>query len=240
MVASGGSSWAKQQHPTLLHSIVNADIPQKEKSIDRITQEAVTVIGAGTEAAAGPMAEMIFGLLSKPKKALRLKEELNALEPNRTTYLTYDMVQTLPYLSAVISEGFRLGKESGRMPRISKLPINYKSWVIPAGTVISMSLADMHLDEEIFDDPHEFRPERWLDPQKKIKQERYLVPFSRGSRGCLGQSLAIAEVYLTIANLMHRFDLHLFQTSKMDVARAHDFFAPEGPIDSKGLRVMVH
>ena len=44
----------------------------------------------------------------------------------------------------------------------------------------------MHTDSEVYPDPHKFRPERWLgniDPRMK----RDFVPFTKGSRDCLGK-----------------------------------------------------
>lgn len=49
-----------------------------------------------------------------------------------------------------------------------------------------MTITDVHFNESIFPDPRAFKPERWLSPDSKKKLEPYLVPFSRGSRSCLG------------------------------------------------------
>jgi cytochrome P450 len=41
----------------------------------------------------------------------------------------------------------------------------------------------IHLDPEIFPEPMKFAPERWID---KPNLSQYLVPFTKGSRACLG------------------------------------------------------
>lgn len=48
-----------------------------------------------------------------------------------------------------------------------------------------MSSCLVHLNESKFPDAHTFRPERWLEPGAK-ELEQYLVPFSKGPRGCVG------------------------------------------------------
>jgi cytochrome P450 len=65
----------------------------------------------------------------------------------------------------------------------------------------------MHRDEEIFPDPATFDPSRWLDgPPEVIKmREKSLVPFSRGRRMCIGQTLAMCEIYIAVGTLLHRF-----------------------------------
>ena len=51
-------------------------------------------------------------------------------------------------------------------------------------TPVSMTGSFMHDNPSIFPDPRSFRPERWL--QSKDRLQKYLVPFSRGTRQCLG------------------------------------------------------
>jgi hypothetical protein len=53
------------------------------------------------------------------------------------------------------------------------------------------------------------------------------------------QSLAYAEIYLTLATLFRRFTFELYDTDVSDVNLAHDFFLPAPKLDSKGLRVKV-
>lgn len=53
------------------------------------------------------------------------------------------------------------------------------------------------------------------------------------------RSLAYAEMYLTLANIVRRFDLTLFETTAEDVTMVHDFFVASPKIDSKGVRIKV-
>lgn len=52
-------------------------------------------------------------------------------------------------------------------------------------TVVSQSPLFVHFSEQIFSRPHEFLPERWLQPESKAL-ECWLVAFSKGPRSCLG------------------------------------------------------
>lgn len=167
VIASKGTMWVvPQQHSTILHSMFNSDLPEYERSVGRMTQEGVTVIGAGVEALANPMAITVFELLKDPKKMTALKQELKEVENDVQAMLSHDQLRKLPYLNAVIMEGLRLGKENGRFPRINpSSPTVYKDHIIPAGTVMSISLKDLHLNGAIFEEPHAFKPERWLDPE---------------------------------------------------------------------------
>lgn len=123
-----------------------------------------------------------------------------------------------------------------------------KTYTFPPGTVMSMSQRDLHNNADIFPDPERFEPERWLPatdptctatPEQRRLMDRYWVPFSRGSRNCIGLELAKQELGLATGNLFRRFDLQLFETTERDVRPEHDFFAPYAPADSEGVRVKI-
>ena len=224
----------------MLHDIYNLDLQRSEQSVPRLTQEAQSLIGAGTETTGNTLSVTTFHLLSDWRKAHTLKKELQVFHGSPDEVLTFQDLQKLPYLTAVISEGLRIcSGVSGRLPRVNPSAVmEYKSYIIPAGTAVSMSIRDVLYDGSIFPDAHQFNPERWLGDEKRAL-EKYLVPFSKGPRSCIGMSLALAELYLVIGNLFRRFEMELFDTKEEDMTMAHDFFSPFGPADSKGLRVAV-
>ncbi len=64
-----------------------------------------------------------------------------------------------------------------------------------------------HHYETVFPDPEVFDPTRWMGSPDDVRtRERYLVAFSKGSRGCVGQNLAMCELYCTLAAVFRRFD----------------------------------
>lgn len=242
VVKSNGRSWTPQLHPTIFHALVRSDLPQAEKSVYRMVQEAMTIIGAGVEALANPLAITMFELLKDPSEVRKLKEELATVNDNPQAFLHYNELQNLPYLRAVIKEGQRLGKESGRVPRINPhSPTTYRDFTFPPGTILSASLKDLHLNSTIYAEASKFIPERWLssDPTTTKALEKHFMPFSRGPRVCLGKNLAMVESYICIANLIHALDLEIWDTTQQDVDGCHDFFVPDLPTDSHGLRVLI-
>lgn len=109
----------------------------------------------------------------------------------------------------------------------------------------------VHHDESIFSDAESFIPERWIE---NTRLSRFLVPFSKGSRQCLGINLAYAEIYMCLAAIFRRFGsggeggvrgeddegvLELFETSLKDVETAADFFVPAPMEESEGIRIKV-
>lgn len=95
-----------------------------------------------------------------------------------------------------------------------------------------MTSFSQHKDPSIFVNPEKFDSERWLNNKTFAK---YLVPFSKGTRQCLGINLATAEIYLTLATFFRRFEMQLYETTERNVAIVHDFFVPGTHTDSTGV-----
>jgi hypothetical protein len=85
-----------------------------------------------------------------------------------------------------------------------------KGYFVPADTTIGMSAWVEQFDEEIFPEPEEFKPSRWLGPDNGTSGpsgdlDRYLVAFSKGTRQCGGMNLAYMEMFLALAAMIIRF-----------------------------------
>lgn len=120
----------------------------------------------------------------------------------------------------------------------------------------------MHAD--IFPEPTEFRPERWLQGGKKL--DKYLVSFGKGTRQCLGMkydisvpvlidahvlclcrlrladiksSLAQAELHITLSTIVQRYDWEMYETTLDDIICKHDFFVAVADLKSKGVRARI-
>ena len=161
--------------------------------------------------------------------------------PERNSFPSLSELEKLPYLTAVIQEGLRVCEpvthRLGR--RFPEKTLNYNGKSIPAGTTVSMTSLLIHQNEDIFSEPGMFKPERWLGPENKWL-ERYLVPFSRGTRICLGINLARAEIYLILACVFRRFDFDVSQViEKRDIVPTRDYIVGAQARDSPGILVKV-
>ena len=205
----------------------------------RVAQEAQTLVSAGSTTTVQFLKTTIYFILADPNIHKRLKAELkDALpDPNEVPHL--HVLKQLPYLDAIVKEGSRMTHgPASRLTRIApNQDLKFQEYILPAGTAISMTHFVQHRNMDIFPEPDEFNPERWLQESKKL--DKYLVNFSKGARSCLGINLAKVEMYLTLALLFRRFDFELFETDRSDVDMAHDFFIPVARTDSKGVRVRV-
>ncbi|KAI4157454.1 MAG: hypothetical protein LQ342_008264 [Letrouitia transgressa] len=175
---------------TIFHGLLRSDLPDEEKSTGRLTEEAQLIVFAGTDTTATTLAACTYHLLANPEILRKLKAELETALPNADDLPTSAQVEALPWLNAIIQEGLRLHPGSAiRLQRVSKnSDLVYTDrrgvdWTIPAGTPVSMTPTLVHSIPEYWENPYEFRPERWIENPKLSK---YLLSFAKGTRICLG------------------------------------------------------
>ncbi|KAL4882471.1 cytochrome P450 [Aspergillus karnatakaensis] len=114
-----------------------------------------------------------------------------------TSSLTREL-ETLPYLSAVIQESYRLRPNSVRLPRVATAPDGVsiaRFDTIPPGTRVNTFQWFVHRDPSIWTDVNQWIPERWLDSLtgafiSKPTPQQIVWPFGGGSRMCIGNNLA--------------------------------------------------
>jgi cytochrome P450 len=126
-----------------------------------------------------------YHLCANPSILAKLRAELKdaGFKPGST--MDWFKLEALPYLHGVVHESIRLAHGvTTRSPRLAPdTELRYGDWVIPKNTPVSMSNVDVLTNEEIFPEPRQFKPERWIG---KPELDRYFVPFTKGSRQCLG------------------------------------------------------
>lgn len=175
----------------------------------------------------GPRAYVLRGtayhVAANPAVRQRLHDELVAAIPDLQRFPSLTKLEQLPYLTAVIQEGLRLcDPVTHRIGRqFPDQPLQCRGIFIPANTTVGMTAMLTHLNDTIFPEPRVFRPERWLGPDGK-RLERYLVPFNRGTRSCLGMNLARAELVLILAAVFRQFDFDVSAVQRsrdIDVSR---------------------
>ncbi|KAF8463077.1 cytochrome P450 [Kalaharituber pfeilii] len=180
---------------------------------EQLLEEAITVMSAGVEEASNAMMYGLHKVCKNKKIYNNTKRELRRIWPNKDENFSILCLEKSPYFMGVIKEILRMSiPVPGKLPRIVPSGgIVVDGWHIPSGSVISMSAIMQNFHPAIFENPDEFIPERWYnsDGTPRRDLDKYLVTFSTGSRMCLGLHLATAEIYITIATLLRRFDLEV-------------------------------
>ncbi|XP_060556387.1 cytochrome P450 2J4-like [Ruditapes philippinarum] len=116
----------------------------------------------------------------------------------------------MPFTNAVMLELLRYGSQTPlAIPHLCKKGFLLDGYYIENGSVIFPNLYSIHHDSEIWGDPWDFRPERFLDNKGDLLPPdhsyiRNVVPFSLGKRACPGQDFARSRIFITITSLLQR------------------------------------
>ena len=227
---------------TIFHSYVQADLPPGVKTSQGVIDDADILIGAGYETTGHALSTATVHILEDPSIQAKLVSELRAhwLDPS-STIPSWKELESIPYVNACVTEALRMAIGAAmRLPRVNHVaPIHYKDWEIPPHTLVSMTQKDILYNSDIFPEPHLYKPERWLQGEASKHLEKHLVTFSRGSRNCLGQQLALAEMHIALATIFRRFHLELFETTREDVDFERDLLVPVPKKGYRNVRVLV-
>ncbi|XP_050377801.1 cytochrome P450 736A117-like [Argentina anserina] len=120
-------------------------------------------------------------------------------------------LDNMHYLKAVIKETLRLHPPIPLLsPRESTEDVKIMDHDIEAKTMVCINAWAIGRDPAEWDEPEEFRPERFMNSAVDFKGHHFqLLPFGAGRRGCPGILFAMTTIELVLANIVHKFDWEL-------------------------------
>jgi cytochrome P450 len=160
-------------------------------SDQELRDELMTLLIAGHETTASSLAWAFERLSRLPRVLSHLVEELDS---DGDAYLVATIQETLrrrPVLPNV-------------EPRLVKRAVEVGGWEYPPGVCLVPNAYLVHHDPEIYPDPYEFRPERFLEEPPGTYT---WIPFGGGRRRCVGASFAMLEMQIVIRTVLTRREL---------------------------------
>ena len=166
------------------------------------------IINAGADTTSIAITNVLDNLIRHPEHLKTLRDELDAALDPEDAVAPYSSTKDLPSLRACLDESLRMIPPTphGLPRRTPAEGTNIMGEWIAGNTTVSMTAEAAHHDPSVFSAPHEFQPERWMDPEQRRKLESNFIPFSKGGRGCLGRNISYLEQTIVVASLVHRYD----------------------------------
>jgi len=184
--------------------------------------ESVLQISAGSDTTACTIRAAMLHLMATPRAYHRLRAEIkDAIVKNKASSpIKYEEALKLPYLQAVVYEGFRIRNPMtyGHFKVVPPEGEVLDGVFLPGGTGIGHNTLALTRNREVFgDDVDVFRPERFIEcsEDKKIERVQALeIIFGGGRWQCAGKAVAMMELNKIFFELMRRFDFHLLDLNK--------------------------
>ena len=108
---------------------------------------------------------------------------------------------------------------------------HHHQYHIPAGSPVIINIQAVHLNPDLWPQPHQYKPDRFLPPHSNRLEPFTFLPFIAGPRNCLGQHLALLESKMVISLLVQRYHLEFFNKEdwKEDDDPRHRYMIPVIP-----------
>lgn len=188
----------------ILSDLVSArDEAGELMSNEELRDLVISPLFAAQDASATAIAWALYWIHRLPTVRDRLIQELDRLgeEPDPMS------IVGLPYLSAVCNEVLRIyPTQLFTFPRRVESPIEFMGYQLSPGTLLRGNICLTHRREDLYPEPDQFKPERFLERQFSAYE---FLPFGGGARVCIGAALALFEMKLVLATILSRYQLAL-------------------------------
>jgi len=175
-----------------------------------IRDEALTFLFAGHDTTSSLLSWCMDALARNPEIVRKLREEIESVLGNRKV-VEFDDVKNFKYCEMVLKETLRMRPPVPILDRAVKEDIMLGDNLYRGGTYIYPLLIAAHFDNRYWKKPFEFRPERF-DPANKgvsdpVPHPFAFLPFSGGSRNCIGKRFSMIEAIIAVVTIIRQFDV---------------------------------
>ncbi|HZI20412.1 MAG TPA: cytochrome P450 [Pyrinomonadaceae bacterium] len=217
----------------LLSMLLRAQDEDGARMTDRqLRDEVMTLFLAGHETTALALTWAWYLLALSPEAEARLHAELGEVLGGRAP--AAEDLPRLRYCEWVIKEAMRLFPPVFGVGREAARDCEVGGYHVPEGMQVFMFPWVMHRDARWYDEPEQFRPERWREEEAARRPRYSYFPFGGGPRVCIGNAFAMMEAVLVLATVAQRFRLRLVPEHRVELLPAMSL----RPRD--GVRVTLH
>lgn len=204
---SFSEEYLNEKDPSILQFLLAS---RDEVSNKQLRDDLMTLLIAGHETSAAVLTWAFYLLAKNPAVTVKLQQEVDLVLGDRVP--TMEDMKKLKLTRRVINETLRLYPQPPVLIRRSLQDDVLGRYPIKKGEDIFISVWNLHRSPHLWEDPDEFRPERWpldgADPTEVTENFRYL-PFGGGPRKCVGDMFATFETITAVAMLVRRFNFEL-------------------------------
>ncbi len=227
-IAERRQQWDEERIDILSLLMSARDEAGKAMSDLELRDELLSLLIAGYETTATAMAWGLYLIHQHPAVREKLLLELDSLDENPDSMTIFK----LPYLTAVCNETLRIRPVTMlTFPRVVQESTQLLGHSLEPGAVLVGCMFLTHQREDLYPEPKQFKPERFLERQFSPYE---FMPFGGGVRRCLGEALAMFEMKLVLATILSRYQLALAEDKPETLRRRGVTLAP-----ARGAKMMI-
>ncbi|KAF9477129.1 cytochrome P450 [Pholiota conissans] len=194
--------------PSVLSDFIEAKqgTPEFEDEAKIVSELAFTIYGAASDTIISALAALFYILVTRPDIQKKGQEEIDRVVGMERLPQFGDRA-LLPYTDALYRELLRFYPPTPMaVPHRVKEDDTYKGYFIPKGTIVSANVWAMTRDENLYPDPHVFKPERFINENGELTNDARVLTYGFGRRICIGKYSASATLWMTIVSVLACFN----------------------------------
>ncbi len=181
-----------------------------------IRYEVDTFLFEGHDTTSHGLTWTLYCLAKYPEHQEKCREQVDQVMSSKNS-LEYSDLSDVSYIQWCIKEAMRLYPPVYGVVRKLNEDTVIDGYKIPKDTLLDIMSVNIHQNSEFWEDPEVFNPLRF-HPDKISKQHPYAyTPFSAGPRNCIGQNFAMNEMRVVVAMILRKFELHLPETTTVEL-----------------------
>ena len=197
----------REDRGDLMSHIVFATDEQGGMSDKQLRDELMTLIFAGHETTAHTLTWAWYLLATNRDKLAKAQREVDITLGAKPVGV--EDLRELPYLEMCLKESLRRLPAVWIFGREAQEDLRLGDYSFPKGAILAISPLALGRNAAYFDNPLEYRPERWTrDFERSLPRGAY-VPFAAGPRVCLGKQFAMMEMRIVLATLIQNVDINV-------------------------------
>ncbi|KAI1307603.1 Cytochrome P450 4C1 [Halotydeus destructor] len=197
----------------LIDILLRENITNKTLTDEEVRLQVETFTFAGFDTTALAIGYLVFYIGHAPLIQEKLFNEITEVvgdDPDRD--ISLDHLSRLTFLEMAIKESLRLSPSVPIIARKTCEPIEINGHLIPKDISVYVLIHLLHRDPRYFPEPDKFDPERFSPGRVDRIPPYAYVPFSSGSRNCIGQKFAMNEIKIVVAHIIRRFKIESLVT----------------------------
>ncbi|KAK1117077.1 hypothetical protein K0M31_017000 [Melipona bicolor] len=188
--------------------------PGKELTIDDMTAQAFVFFFGGFESTSTLMCFAAYEIGINDQIQKRLQDEIDQVLEDCDDEVTYDAINGMKYLEAVILESLRMYPSIVGSDRVCAKPFELpprvpgaKPYVLQRDDTVWIPICCIQCDPQYYPEPKKFNPDRFYDDPKQMSNSLSFLSFGLGPRMCIGNRFALLEAKVLLFHIFAKCDL---------------------------------
>jgi len=192
---------------------------------EQVVDHLIFTMMAAHDTTASSISSLLYLVSYQPQWQAVLNQEARQF-----TDLNYDDLVNLQQTENIYKETLRMFPPVVTMPRVFNREVDLMGYEIPKSTRTGINVYGIHHDEQFWQAPEEFDPNRFARGEDKGHSFQYL-PFGGGAHKCIGMHLGMMEAKILLRALFSRFTVTRHNLDKVMEFTAVPIWRPKGPLE---------